>query len=79
VISKEEGEAMTREYGREVLFIEASAKGNINVGRVGFKSSRIIVHVCFRFLRTLWGRWGGQRHKKQITERERKRKVVVAP
>ena len=41
MISKEEGEAMTREYGSEVLFIEASAKGNINVGQVGLKSGHM--------------------------------------
>eukprot|EP00090_Calanus_glacialis_P019186 TRINITY_DN29529_c0_g1_i1.p1 TRINITY_DN29529_c0_g1~~TRINITY_DN29529_c0_g1_i1.p1 ORF type:complete len:205 (+),score=69.04 TRINITY_DN29529_c0_g1_i1:56-670(+) len=34
VISKEEGEAMTREYGSEVLFLEASAKGNINIEEI---------------------------------------------
>eukprot|EP00092_Neocalanus_flemingeri_P020207 GFUD01021881.1.p1 GENE.GFUD01021881.1~~GFUD01021881.1.p1 ORF type:complete len:203 (-),score=58.88 GFUD01021881.1:237-845(-) len=34
VISTEEGQAMAREYGSEVLFIEASAKGDINIEQI---------------------------------------------
>jgi len=34
VISREDGEAMAKEYGGDVLFIEASAKGNINVTKI---------------------------------------------
>ena len=34
VVSKEEGEALAKRYGSDVLFIEASAKGDINVEKV---------------------------------------------
>ena len=34
MISREEGEAMAKGYGSEILFIEASAKANINMEKV---------------------------------------------
>ena len=51
VISREEGEAMAKEYGGDVLFIEASAKGNINVTKVKCKNPQRSFHFHFRFSR----------------------------
>ena len=51
MISREEGEAMAKEYGGDVLFIEASAKGNINVTKVKCKNPQRSFHFHFRFSR----------------------------
>ena len=57
VISREEGEKMARDYGSEVLFIEASAKGNKNVAQVGLILDNLLSNhnfqCCYRFLSQL--------------------------